>query len=83
MKHGFAALLSITLILALGILLAGCTGTPGYNATPPPSAGPTSGITPGGVGNTTSEDMNVVTSNNQFAGDLYRESRKGDRDRRE
>ena len=76
MKHGFAALLSITLILALGILLAGCTGTPAYNATPPPSAGPTSGITPGGVGNTTSEDMNVVTSNNQFAGDLYRELAK-------
>jgi serpin B len=77
MKYGFAALLSLSLILALGILFAGCTtGTPAYNTTPPPSAGPTSAITPGGVGNTTSEDMSVVTANNLFAGDLYRELAK-------
>ncbi len=80
MKHGFVALLALLSVLALGILIAGCTETPGHTNTPSTSptlsAGPTSEITPAGGRNTPSGDLSVVTANNRFTCDLYRELAK-------
>ena len=74
MKHGFAALLVLSFLLVLGIFLAGCTSTPNTPGTHPPSMDQTPPATPFPSSNVSAASVSeagVVTSNNQFARDLY------------
>src|SRR5208283_3592373 len=75
MKHGLSALLVVSSLLVLGILVAGCTSTPGTPGTHiAPSTGQTLQATPSLRGNgsaTGASETGVVAANNLFARDMY------------
>lgn len=66
--------LALASLIVLGIIIAGCTSTPGITGTPTPSPGqPSQVTTPSSVNTatTTGSKASVATANNRFARDLY------------
>jgi serpin B len=71
MGHETTGILVLVAIIALGIVIAGCTGT---QSTMGPTVPPTGQATPGdqpGMGDATDNATRVAEGNNQFAFDLY------------